>query len=464
MKQNKLKKMGLNLIELMNGYLTPEVISKASSFIGENEKTTASAIGNIVPSLLGGLLHKASDADGASTIANLLSQSNHDGGILNNVLNIFNGGETTDGIIKNGSSALSSIFGESGVSGLVNLVSSNSGAQTSNASKLLNLVTPILLGLIGKQTAGQGVNGLVSLLSSQKDYIAAAAPSGLANLLGLGSLAGIGGNLSNLSDSATTTVSNVVSDAASTVARGAKNVAANTQDVVDDVADSSGGLMKWLLPLLLIAAAIAALLFFTKSCNKTPVDVAVTTPDSTMISTNTEPIKTTILGKLDSLTGDWFYDNGTMTKIQLPNNDGIIEVGENSTEAKLVAFLSGADALDTVKGNWFDFTNVRFKTGSTETTPESAAQLKNLVAIAKAFPTAQFKIGGYTDNTGDSAKNVALSQKRADMVAMQVVQLGASKTAIVGSKGYGQEWAIADNATIEGRAQNRRVSVNVKAK
>lgn len=134
------------------------------------------------------------------------------------------------------------------------------------------------------------------------------------------------------------------------------------------------------------------------------------------------------------------YDNGATIKIQLPNNGSTISAGANSTEAKLVAFLSGGEALDTLNGNWFDFTNVRFKTGGTETTPESAAQLKNLVAIVKAFPKAQFKIGGYTDNSGDAAQNTTLSQKRADAVAAQLVKLGAPKSSIVGTKGYGQEW------------------------
>ncbi|MBK6275327.1 MAG: DUF937 domain-containing protein [Saprospirales bacterium] len=81
--------MGLNLIELMNGYLTPEVLSKASTFIGENEKATTSAVGSIIPTLLGGLLHKASDEDGATAIATLLSQGKHDGSILNNVFKHF---------------------------------------------------------------------------------------------------------------------------------------------------------------------------------------------------------------------------------------------------------------------------------------------------------------------------------------------------------------------------------------
>jgi K(+)-stimulated pyrophosphate-energized sodium pump len=91
-------------------------------------------------------------------------------------------------------------------------------------------------------------------------------------------------------------------------------------------------------------------------------------------------------------------------------------------------------------------------------------QLKNMVAIAKAFPTAQFKVGGYTDNTGDEAKNVSLSKKRAAVVAAKIISMGSSAKGIISSDGYGSQFPIGDNATAEGKAQNRRVSVNVKAK
>ncbi|HNF47969.1 MAG TPA: OmpA family protein [Chitinophagales bacterium] len=456
--------MSVNLINLMKDYLTPEVISKASSFIGENDQNTAKAADVIIPSVLGGLLNKAKDENGLAAVANLLSSGGFDGNILNNVLGLFNGGENTDNVMRSGASAVTSIFGDGAMSGLLNLISSNSGIQASSSNKLLNLVTPVLMGLIGKQTAGGGLKALGSLLGGQKDFIAAAAPAGLASVLGLGSLSGLGGNLVNWA-------SDAVSSATSTVTNTASTAASATKEVAEDTAQAAGGLMKWLLPLILIAAAIAALLFLTKGCKGGKGDdVAGPGSDSvSIVDVATNGIETTITeikGKFDSLTGNFIYDEGAITVIQLPNNAGTLKVGENSTEAKLVAFLNDPNSVvDTVKGNWFDFTNVRFKTGSSEITPESMTQLKNLVAISKGFPTAQFKVGGYTDNTGDAAKNVALSQKRADAVAAQVVKLGAAKSAIVGAEGYGQEHPVCPaNDTEECRAQNRRVSVRVKAK
>src|SRR6185369_5136745 len=105
-----------------------------------------------------------------------------------------------------------------------------------------------------------------------------------------------------------------------------------------------------------------------------------------------------------------------------------------------------------------------FKTGSSTITDDSHAQLKNLVAIIKAFPNATFKVGGYTDNTGDASKNLALSQKRAEAVAAAILKEGANKQQILKAEGYGQEHPVGDNSTAEGRAMNRRVSVRVKSK
>lgn len=124
------------------------------------------------------------------------------------------------------------------------------------------------------------------------------------------------------------------------------------------------------------------------------------------------------LGKVDA-SGNFVYDLGKIVSINLPNGAGKLEVGENSTENRLYKFLSYPTAtIDTAKGNWFKFTNVRFLSGSSKIVVASLAQLKNVVAISKGFPKAIFKLGGYTDNTGDSAANVTLSQKRSEAVVV----------------------------------------------
>jgi outer membrane protein OmpA-like peptidoglycan-associated protein len=170
-------------------------------------------------------------------------------------------------------------------------------------------------------------------------------------------------------------------------------------------------------------------------------------------------------GKVDTATGDFIYETGKIITLDLPNNAGKLEVGEFSTENKLYQFLTDhSQTIDSVKGNWFELTNVRFKKGGIAIDSSSLVQIKNIATLCKAFPTAQFKVGGYTDNTGDSSNNILLSQRRADVVLSEFKKAGISAAAFTGTKGYGAEHPIGDNATAEGRAINRRVAVNVKAK
>ena len=72
-------------------------------------------------------------------------------------------------------------------------------------------------------------------------------------------------------------------------------------------------------------------------------------------------------------------------------------------------------------------------------------------------------IGGYTDNTGNAAQNIKLSQDRADSVVNQLEQMNIAPDRLV-AKGYGEDHPVGDNATAEGRALNRRISMLVTAK
>ena len=441
LKNLKTNNMSFNLIDAAKGLFTNELVGKASAYLGESESGVSKAMSGILPTVLSSLVNKSATHEGAGAVAQMVDD-HHNSGILGNLGGFF--GNDNSGLLNKGAGLLSGLFGnKSDV--ITSLISNFAGIKSSSSSSLLSMALPAVLGLLGKHSSGSGASGIASLLSSQKDNIAAAVPSGL-NLSGV--LGNFGGKVSDIGSSAKATATHYA----------------------NETVEKSGSGLRILLPLLLLAAAaMGAWYLFGKGCNTT---TEVVTDGVDSLKSKTEQVagdvKETVVatvGKLDSLTGEFNYDLGKSVTIDLPNGAGKLEVGENSTENKLYKFLSNSGlVIDTVKGNWFEFTNVRFKTGSSVITDESMTQLKNMVAISKGYPTAQFKLGGYTDNTGTAATNVMLSQKRAEAVVAMLQKLGAATASIAGAKGYGPEHPVADNATVEGRAQNRRVAVNVKAK
>jgi succinyl-CoA synthetase beta subunit len=89
----------------------------------------------------------------------------------------------------------------------------------------------------------------------------------------------------------------------------------------------------------------------------------------------------------------------------------------------------------------------------------SDVSLKELAAVAKQLatcPAIKTQVAGHTDNVGKAESNMALSQRRADAVATYLATQGVAQDR-VSAKGYGETKPIGDNATAEGRAQNRRV-------
>ena len=104
-----------------------------------------------------------------------------------------------------------------------------------------------------------------------------------------------------------------------------------------------------------------------------------------------------------------------------------------------------------------------FESGKSVLKETSQEQLKNIAAILKANPAVELKLGGYTDNTGDSAANVTLSQQRAASAKAELVKLGADEKRLV-AEGYGPQYPVADNTSPAGKAQNRRIDIRVTKK
>jgi OOP family OmpA-OmpF porin len=153
--------------------------------------------------------------------------------------------------------------------------------------------------------------------------------------------------------------------------------------------------------------------------------------------------------------------------VVLKLKDGLRQViGASSTESKLYQFLidpnQEVNHIDPTKG-WIGFDRIYFETNKATLTNESLWQLSNVASILKRFPAAKVKVGGYTDSTGNPIKNLRLSKARAEGAKSSLVSLGVSSDHLT-AVGYGALDNITTNKTEEGRALNRRVSLQVTEK
>ena len=101
---------------------------------------------------------------------------------------------------------------------------------------------------------------------------------------------------------------------------------------------------------------------------------------------------------------------------------------------------------------------IEFDTGKATLKPASEKVLGDVLSLLQAQPDWKMKIEGHTDSTGTKAGNVTLSQQRAAAVVAWLVQEWHCAGRLTAA-GLGDSKPIADNATDEGRARNRRVEL-----
>lgn len=102
--------------------------------------------------------------------------------------------------------------------------------------------------------------------------------------------------------------------------------------------------------------------------------------------------------------------------------------------------------------------NMEFDTNSADIKPQYQAAIAKVGEFMKQNPTTTAVIEGHTDDVGDAAYNMNLSQKRADNVVAYLVKNFGIDSSRLEAKGYGATRRIAYNSTAEGRQKNRRIN------
>ena len=136
-----------------------------------------------------------------------------------------------------------------------------------------------------------------------------------------------------------------------------------------------------------------------------------------------------------------------------------VAIANNRATTELASLGSGfgvKDLLFALNDSVFSFAS-----DSAEVPEAMAPFLKTAAADLKQLKAGHvLEIAGYTDNTGDAALNLALSQRRAEAVREALIKYGVDPDMLV-AKGYGEADPVASNDTAEGRLKNRRIEYHV---
>ncbi len=174
----------------------------------------------------------------------------------------------------------------------------------------------------------------------------------------------------------------------------------------------------------------------------------------TVASFQLERNKNNQLVRLEPLEARWIkivitsnYGNPEYTEL---GKLGVFDDGSRSKN--LAAELKDKGFVD-VYGLYFDFASAQLRS-------ESEPVLTQIAEFSKANPGLKLVIEGHTDNSGGAKANQLLSENRAKSVVTALTKLGVG-SALLSASGLGATNPVADNATITGRAKNRRVTVRV---
>ena len=470
-------------------------MSRIGGVLGTNTDETQRAVQTATPALLSGLADRVEQPGGPEAVMNMLDASDRSPQMA--------GAASIDGDAGFGTSMLDGIFG-SDRGGLLSSLSGRAGVGSGVMGKLLPMLAPMVMGVLAKRRAADGLNGagLSSLLAGErtnlqrngllsdgitgrsaragtavKERTAVATPQkpsgggmrwlgwliGAIVLLAVAAWAlsqcGGGDDLTDAATGAADAVGDAAddaTDAAGDVVDDATDAAGDAADEVtdaaDDAADAAGD------------AADDAADALTGADLQPDVDAALTASGVAGIAgVIDDDGVVTLTGEADS------EDAKAAAEAAAAGVEGVESVDNQITVAEAEADDSEEDENDesaapasgSTINDLLDLAPITFAVNSADITPEGQAVLADAVAFMETNPDVAVEIGGHTDSDGDDASNLALSQARADSVKAFLEGEGIDGARMT-TKGYGEAEPKVENDTPDNKAINRRIEFTIQ--
>jgi len=380
--------------------LDKHTIGDVAQALGQPEQSVARGAETSIAAIMAGLASKAEDSGAIRRILDTVS------GIPGPVSWSQIAGSVTDpnsSLMSLGKRIIPSLFGNN-ERAITSGMSRESGLSSGAISTLLSMAAPVVLSFISKHVrdGGMTMSGLGSTLQRESASIRSALPSGLSELFW---------------------------PATATTAATASPVVA--QAVQRETS------FNW-LPVLAIACLGLGLLWFLGHARRPRIEQVVPSVAVGTASRIATPVPKVVC--------------------TMPAN---VILPQGGAAARLLSFAQNPDGTQAAN-TWIVMDQMSFDTGSARLRPQAQSQLDNVAVVLKSCPAVRLDIAGYTDNVGSADANLRLSQNRAKSVVAQLAAKGVPAERMT-AQGFGEDDAIADNSTAQGRAQNRRAAMRVVA-
>ena len=247
--------MSVNLMDMVKGAVSQQMMGKLGGLLGTDEKKTSSAFETAAGSILGGLMKKGKTSQGAGEIFDMVKKQ--DDSVLDRLDDLLGGGNATDEYKKQGSGILDGVLG-SNRGGILKTLAKFLGFDDGMMGSMMSMIAPIIMGVIGRHVKGKALDavGLGNLLGEQKSHMGGwGMPASLTGDLGFGDLMG------NVTDAGKAAVG-AVGDAGRATAGAVGDAGRAVTGAAGEAAEAGGGLLKILLPLIIIGGLIWAAITF----------------------------------------------------------------------------------------------------------------------------------------------------------------------------------------------------------